>query len=108
MTLLQKEQVHKGTDVHLKILEKALWEDLSFTNGIHPEMVSTILDHIVVFEKSSDKQIYLEVYPWLDQRASPHFQRSGLVVYNTPLITGESTAALGYTSPVQYRTELGL
>ena len=83
-TLQQQEQVQKGTEINAEALEKALWEELDFTNGIHSEVVATILDHIVVLEQSNDKQIYLEVYLRLGQRASVHFQRGELVLCNSP------------------------
>ena len=82
--LRQQEQVRKGTEANLKVLEKALWEELDFTNGVHAEVVATILDHIVVLEQSNDQQIYLEVYLRLGQQASVHFQRGGLVLCNSP------------------------
>ena len=83
-TLQQQEQVQKGTEINAEALEKALWEELDFTNGIHSEVVATILDHIVVLEQSNDKQIYLEVYLRLGQQASVHFQRGELVLCNSP------------------------
>ena len=85
MALCQQEQLQKSTEVDPKRLEKALWEELDFTNGIQSEVVATILDHIVVLEQSDDKQIYLEIYLRLGQRASAHFQRGGLVSCNSPL-----------------------
>ena len=84
VALRQQEQVQKGTGVNLKVLEKALREELDFTNGVHSEVVATILDHIVVLEQSNDQQIYLEVYLRLGQQASVHFQRGGLVLCNSP------------------------
>ena len=83
-TLQQQEQVQKGTEIDAEALEKALWEELDFTNGIHSEVVATILDHIVVLEQSNDKQIHLEIYLRLGQRASVHFQRGELVLCNSP------------------------
>lgn len=83
-TLQQQEQVQKGTEINAEALEKALWEELDFTNGIHSEVVATILDHIVVLEQSNDKQIHLEIYLRLGQQASVHFQRGELVVCNSP------------------------
>lgn len=83
-TLQQQEQVQKGTEINAEALEKALWEELDFTNGIHSEVVATILDHIVVLEQSNDKQIHLEIYLRLGQQASVHFQRGELVLCNSP------------------------
>ena len=85
MTLCQQEQMQKSTEVDHKLLEKALWEELDFTNGIQSEVVATILDHIVVLEQSDDQQIYLEIYLRLGQQASAHFQRGGSVSCNSPL-----------------------
>ncbi|OUN23800.1 recombinase family protein [Flavonifractor sp. An82] len=85
MALRQREQMHKRAEVDQKVLEKALWEELNFTNGVRSEVVAAILDHIVVLEQSSDKQIYLEIYLRLGQQASAHFQRGGLVLCNSPL-----------------------
>ena len=78
-TLQQQEQVQKGTEINAEALEKALWEELDFTNGIHSEVVATILDHIVVLEQSNDKQIHLEIYLRLGQRASVHETSSNYV-----------------------------
>lgn len=61
-------------------LEKALWEELEFTNGVHSEVVGAILDHVVVGAESSEKQIHLEVHLRLGQRASVHFFRSPFVL----------------------------
>lgn len=97
-TLQQQEQVQKGTEINAEALEKALWEELDFTNGIHSEVVATILDHIVVLEQSNDKQIYLEVYLRLGQRASVHFQRGELVLCNSPS-SRYGPPALNYVPP---------
>ena len=85
VALSQQEQRQKETEVDPKTLEKALCEELDFTNGIQSEVVATILDHIVVLEQSDDQQIYLEIYLRLGQQASAHFQRGGLVSCNSPL-----------------------
>ena len=85
MALCQQEQMQKSTEVDPKLLEKALWEELDFTNGIQSEVVATILDHIVVLEQSDEHQIYLEIYLRLGQQASAHVQRGGLVSCNSPL-----------------------
>lgn len=82
---LRRQQERSGTDLDPAVLEKVLWEELNFTNGVHSEVVAAILDHIEVLEQSTDKQIYLEIYLRLGQRASAHFQRGGLVLCNRPL-----------------------
>jgi len=84
LSLRQQEQQSKITEVDPALLEKALWEELNFTNGISSEVVVTILDHIVVREESNDKQIYLDIYLRLGQSASVHFNRDALVFCNTP------------------------
>lgn len=85
LALRRREQMQKSAEVDPKLLEKALWEELNFTNGVHSEVVAAILDHIVVSEQSDDKQIYLEIYLRLGQQVSAHFQRGGLVSCNSPL-----------------------
>ena len=80
----QQEQQSKITEVDPALLEKALWEELNFTNGISSEVVATILDHIVVQEESNDKQIFLEIFLRLGQSTSVNFNREGLVFCNTP------------------------
>ena len=82
---LRRQQERSGTDLDPAVLEKVLWEELNFTNGVHSEVVAAILDHIEVLEQSADKQIYLEIYLRLGQRASAHFQRGGLALCNRPL-----------------------
>jgi len=84
LALRQQEQQSKITEVDPALLEKALWEELNFTNGISSEVVAAILDHIVVREESNDKQIYLEVYLRLGQSASVHFNRNAFVFCNIP------------------------
>ena len=84
LVLRQQEQQSKITEVDPALLEKALWEELNFTNGISSEVVATILDHIVVQEESNDKQIFLEIFLRLGQSASVNFNREELVFCNTP------------------------
>ena len=85
MSQCQQKRMQKSTEIDPKLLEKALWEELNFTNGIQSEVVATILDHIVVLEQSDNKQIYLEIYLRLGQQASAHFQRGELVSCDSPL-----------------------
>ena len=82
--LRQQEQQGKVTETDPALLEKALWEELRFTDEISTEVVSTILDHVVVCEGSDDKQIHLEIYLRLGQTASVNFSRSGLVFCTNP------------------------
>ena len=82
--LRQQEQAQRRTAMDIEVLEKALWEELDFTNGINSDVVATIVDHIVVLEPSDNKQIYLDIYLRLGQQASVHFQRGELVLCNSP------------------------
>lgn len=78
--LQQQEQRNKITQFDPALLEKALWEELRFENGIHSEVVGAILDHVVVCEGSDNKQVYLEIYLRLGQTASAHFSRNPFVL----------------------------
>lgn len=81
VVLLQKqESQNKITQLDPALLEKALWEELRFENGIESELVSTILDHVVVCEGSNNKQVYLEIYLRLGGQASVHFSRDPFVL----------------------------
>ena len=82
--LQQQESQNKITQLDPALLEKALWEELHFENGIDSELVSTILDHVVVCEGSNDKQVYLEIYLRLGQQASVHFSRDPFVLCDIP------------------------
>ena len=81
--LRQQEQQSKITSIEPAVLETALWEELNFTNGVNSEVAAAILDHIVVLKGSSNKQIYLEIYLRLGQKASVHFNRSAFVLCST-------------------------
>ena len=81
--LRQQEQQSKITSIEPAVLETALWEELNFTNGVNSEVAAAILDHIVVLKESSNKQIYLEIYLRLGQKASVHFNRSAFVLCST-------------------------
>lgn len=83
LALRQQEEQSRITGVDPALLEKALWEELNFTNEINSEVAATILDHIVVREESNDKQIYLEIYLRLGQTASVNFDREALVFCST-------------------------
>ncbi len=84
--ILLRQQAQQNTVTRVvdpTLLEKALWEELNFINGINSEVVSTILDHVIVREESTDKQIYLEIYLRLGQNTSVNFSRDALVFCNT-------------------------
>ncbi|MDO4749239.1 MAG: recombinase family protein [Eubacteriales bacterium] len=57
--ILQSQNDPPCTD--LALLEKALWDELNFTNGISPEIVSVIADSIVVLEESSAQELHLKI-----------------------------------------------
>lgn len=78
--LQQHEAQNKVTQLDPALLEKALWEELRFENGVASELVGTILDHVVVCEGSNHKQVYLEIYLRLGQQASVHFSRDPFVL----------------------------
>lgn len=60
--LRRQEQQSKAAGADFAALERALWEEMNFINGIQSGVVSTILDHVVVLEESSDRKIHLKVY----------------------------------------------
>ena len=81
VVLLQQQGAqNKVTQLDPALLEKALWEELRFENGIASELVSTILDHVVVCAGSNHKQVYLEIYLRLGQQASVHFSRDPFIL----------------------------
>lgn len=75
LLLREQEQQSRITEADPALLEKALWEELRFANGVSSDVVGTILDHVVVREESTVKQIYLEIYLRLGQTVSVHFSR---------------------------------
>ena len=80
VVLLQHQTQDQITQLDPALLEKALWEELHFEHGIASELVSTILDHVVVCDGSDHKQVYLEIYLRLGQQASVHFSRAPFVL----------------------------
>lgn len=78
--LQQQESRNKITQLDPALLEKALWEELRFEHGVESQLVSTILDHVVVCEGSNNKQVYLEIYLRLGGQASVHFSRDPFVL----------------------------
>ncbi len=60
--LQKQEQSGRSACGDLNVLKKALEEELCFANGISAEVVSPILDHVVVCEGSTDQKILLEIY----------------------------------------------
>ena len=74
--LRRQEQQSKTEGTDFAALEQALWEEMNFINGISSEVVSTILDHVVVLEESSDRQIHLNVHLRLGKVVSAQIQRA--------------------------------
>ena len=53
-SLISTEQLNK--------IKATLEDDLSFQNGIRSELVTTILDHIVVKKGSTKEEFHLDIY----------------------------------------------
>lgn len=63
LELLQQEQAKTAaTAENLKQIKAALRRELTFADGISSELVTTILDHIVVKRDSTKKNIHLEIH----------------------------------------------
>lgn len=58
----QEEQKSKASAQQLDKIKAALKEELSFENGIHSALVTTILDHIVVKQGSTKKTVHLDIH----------------------------------------------
>jgi len=81
--LKQKALQSINTQLNKAELERALWDELKFQNGINSEIVSTILDHLIVCKNSTKNQIYLEIFLRLGQKASVHYSRDPFVFLTT-------------------------
>lgn len=57
-----EEQKNKRSAEQLKKIKTALEQELSFENGINSELVTTILDHIVVKKGSTKKEVHLDIH----------------------------------------------
>lgn len=57
-----EEQKSKRSVEQLEQIRAALEQELSFANGINSELVTTILDHIVVKKGSTKEKLHLEIY----------------------------------------------
>ncbi|MBU5627676.1 recombinase family protein [Oscillibacter sp. MSJ-2] len=60
--LKAEEQKSKRSVEQLDKIKAALEQDLSFENGIHSELVTTILDHIVVKTGSTREEVHLDIH----------------------------------------------
>ena len=57
-----EEQKNKRSAEQLEKIKTALEQELSFENGINSELVTTILDHIVVKKGSTKKEVHLDIH----------------------------------------------
>lgn len=57
-----EEQKNKRSAEQLEKIKTALEQELSFENGINSELVTTILDHIVVKKGSTKKEVHLGIH----------------------------------------------
>lgn len=59
-----KEEARRNANSALQMdkIKAALEKELSFKNGINSELVTTILDHIVVKKESTKEELYLDIY----------------------------------------------
>lgn len=60
--LQMEEQKSKRSVEQLEQIRTALEQELSFANGINSELVTTILDHIVVKKGSTKEELHLDIY----------------------------------------------
>lgn len=60
--LQMEEQKDKRSAEQLEKIKTALEQELSFENGINSELVTTILDHIVVKKGSTKKEVHLDIH----------------------------------------------
>lgn len=57
-----EEQKDKRSAEQLERIKTALEQELSFENGINSELVTTILDHIVVKKGSTKREVHLDIH----------------------------------------------
>lgn len=81
----RQEGDEKLTQIDPKVLEKALWEELRFENGVHSEVTASILEKVIVCEGSSEKEIHLEIHLRLGRTVSADFLRSPFVFCDSSL-----------------------
>lgn len=60
--LQMEEQKDKRSAEQLEKIKTVLEQELSFENGINSELVTTILDHIVVKKGSTKKEVHLDIH----------------------------------------------
>lgn len=81
LELRQPPDGHAESDPAL--LEQALREELSAANGVSSEVLSALLDHIVVREESTDRQLDLELYFCQGQTARVQFDRESFALWES-------------------------
>lgn len=82
--LLRQETENNATPAELDQLERALHEELNFTDGISSDVAASIVDHIIVKTGSSLEGIFLEIALKFDQTASVSMKRNPLSFSITP------------------------
>ena len=58
----EESEKSQQTAAQLEQIRTALEQELSFQNGINSNLVTTILDHIVVKKESTKEEIHLEIH----------------------------------------------
>lgn len=75
LKLLKQEQGRTAAAENLEQIKAALQRELDFAGGINSELVTTILDHIVVKKDSTKKNIHLEIHLKLGEARDVLFTR---------------------------------
>ncbi len=82
--LLRQETQNNATPAEIKALERALHEELTFSAGISSDVVTSIVDQIIVKKGSSLQGIFLDITLKFDQTVSATMQRNPFVFSITP------------------------
>lgn len=61
-SILQEQEKTAATTDNLEAIKVALQQELDFMDGIHSDLVTTILDHIVVKKQSTKGNVQLDIY----------------------------------------------
>ena len=75
-----EEQKNKRSAEQLEKIKTALEQELSFENGINSELVTTILDHIVVKKGSTKKEVHLGIHLKFGDPYEVVFEREKMAV----------------------------
>jgi site-specific DNA recombinase len=62
MEAIRQEQAEAAAADNLVAIKAALQQELDFTDGISADLVTTILDHIVVKKGSTKEEVHLDIY----------------------------------------------